>query len=586
MKPLSRKEFKHKLITLLDEVFEILGVLFSSMRQRPFRDYYDYFIYLYKKLEQKGFISNDTFEQLSLKVFFEDVLPSLKHFFVITKKAKKPMTRPTDFWKCLSLFLENKQLHSSEFIENKCLIMDLESSRYRKTDIRIYVDFLESHYPRIVFNKVYDMLLVNGTPFIDMYLKREERDFLLSLRNANKKVVFVYPQGDINGIPYNRSFYIDRFLKIFSNEKESTEEPFFINTEKINYLNDYAVKDFLISKLDKIQLKDEKFIQLCSEFGYDWDLIKKKVSLLQKNFETAFIVENKSLIPSLFGKTLSASKFGVLKNCYQDFFYQYILKVRTIMEEKEGFDYFVEGQILHSIMHSVFSELTKRNALLENFQASDLNDFFKKTVLGFIRNEIKAKMFHPETILYEAEVSFFSKLIQDFLEKYRVSKYVFSNPDPEKYGPSIFIPKKFEIEITQEDGIKFIADKEIYFIGKIDRMDINGSGDFFIYDYKRSSSSATKKSSHQLMMYAYAASQLFKIPEGMAFLPIISKKRKITGLCLKYEDEDGLFLIQDARKDKELTFEGLLKEIDAKIEHVFQGDFNNNENVNCFGCPH
>src|SRR6056297_1144344 len=246
MKPLSRKEFKHKVKTLLDEVFEILGVLFSSMRQRPFRDYYDYFIYLYKKLEQKGFISNDTFEQLSLKIFFEDVLPSLKHFFVITKKTKKPMTRHTDFWKCLSLFLENKQLHSSEFIENKCLIMDLESSRYRKTDIRIYADFLENHYPKIVFNKVYDLLLVNGMPFID------------------------------------------------------------------TYLNSYSVKDYLISKLDKIDVHDELFITLCSDFGYDWDAIKARIAMLQRNNEQAFFVENQMLIPALFGKTLSASKFGVL----------------------------------------------------------------------------------------------------------------------------------------------------------------------------------------------------------------------------------------------------------------------------------
>ena len=195
-------------------------------------------------------------------------------------------------------------------------------------------------------------------------------------------------------------------------------------------------------------------------------------------------------------------------------------------------------------------------------------------------------MFHPESILYEAEVTFFSKLIRDFLEKYRTSKYFFSNPNPEKYGTSIFVPQKFEVEITRKDKIKFLDDKEIYFIGKIDRMDFNQTGDFFIYDYKRSDSSADKDSSHQLMMYAYAASQLFKLPEGMAFLPIISKKKKITGLCLTYDTEDDLYIIKDARKDKFLSFQDLLDEIRVKIDQVFKGDFNKTENVNCYGCPH
>lgn len=574
-----------KIRSLLDDVFETLGILFSSMRKREFDDYFDYFKFLSEKLAQGGLLSSEAFEDLSVKLFFEDILPSLKHFFVITQKVKKPMIRPTDFWKSLNIFLENKKLHSSEFIENKCLIMDLESSRYRKTDIRIYPDFLENYYPKIVFNKVYDLLLVNDTPFVDTYLKREERDFLLSLRNTRKMAFFIFPQGDINGIPYNRSFYVDRFLK-FMNSKNDSEEKSFMNIEDIDYLNNYSVKDYLISKLDKLNLQDEKFIKLCSEFGYDWDKIKGKINLLKRNNEQAFLVEKKSLLPSLFGNTLSASKFGVLKKCYKDFFYQYILKVRTTLDEKEGFDYFVEGQILHSVLHAVFSDLTKKNQLLENLEQTKFNAFFNNIVVGFIQNEIKAKMFHPERILYEAEVSFFSKLIRDFLEKYRKSKYVFSNPDPEEYGPSVFIPKKFEIEITREDKIKFLKDKDIYFIGKIDRIDENQTGDFFIYDYKRSDSSADKKSSHQLMMYAYAANQLFKRPEGMAFLPVISKKKKITGLCLTYDTEEDAYIIKNARKDKTLSFQDLLVEIATKIDQVFNGDFNNTEKTNCYGCPH
>ena len=575
-----------KVRLVLDDVFDSLGILFSSMKKREFFEYHNYFKYLYEKLDKMGVISNEEFERISVKAFFEDLLPALKHFFIIIKKSKKPAIRPSEFWKYLNIFLENKHFHSSEFIENKCLIMDLESSRYRKTDVRIYADFLDGNYPKIVLNKVYDLLLVNDSPFVDTYIQREERDFVLSLRKTAKKAIFVYPQGDLNGMPYNRSFYIDRFLKIITNKKKELEEDFFLDIEKVNFTNDYAIKDYLISKLDKIHMNDERFIKLCSEFKYDWQEIKRKVELLKFNNNSAFIVENKSTIPKLFGDTLSPSKYGVLKKCYNDFFYQYILKVKTTIEEKEGFDYFVERQILHSILHAVFKNLTDKDCLLENLSAVEFNVFFRNDVQEIIRNEIKAKMFHPEKILYEAEVNFFTKLINDFLKKYRDSKYIFSNPNPEEYGPSVFFPRDFEVEITKDDKVKFIPERDIYFIGKIDRMDFNQNGDFFLYDYKRSESSADKKSSHQLMMYAYATSKLFKMPEGLAFLPIISKKKKITGLCLKYHAEDDLFVIEDARKDRELTFKELLEEIDSKVSHIFQGDFNNIEKVNCYRCPH
>ncbi|MFW6248766.1 MAG: 3'-5' exonuclease, partial [Bacteroidota bacterium] len=96
--------------TILDDMFDTLGILFASSRKRDFRDYFDYFKYIFEKVEQMGLISTDPFEQLSIRVFFENVLPELKRFFVITKKTTKPMISPSEFWKCLSIFMENKQL--------------------------------------------------------------------------------------------------------------------------------------------------------------------------------------------------------------------------------------------------------------------------------------------------------------------------------------------------------------------------------------------------------------------------------------------------------------------------------------------
>jgi hypothetical protein len=87
-------------------------------------------------------------------------------------------------------------------------------------------------------------------------------------------------------------------------------------------------------------------------------------------------------------------------------------------------------------------------------------------------------------------------------------------------------------------------------------------------------------------MYAYAANQLFKRPEGMAFLPVISKKKKITGLCLTYDTEEDVYIIKNAREDKTLSFQDLLVEIATKIDQVFNGDFYNTEKTNCYGCPH
>jgi|GEM_PF-1751623 len=573
-----------KIRKLLDDVFDTLGVLFDSTRKRSFRDYYDYFHFLYRKLNERGVINTDHFEQQAVLIFFEQILPALKRFFVIVKHANEPLIYPVEFWKYLNIYLENNRFHSSEFIENKCLIMDLESSRYRQTAARIYIDFLDGQYPKVVFNKVYDLLFVNDMPFIDTYLQREERNFLLSLRKTTQKAYFVFPAADINGVPYHPSSYIQRLCHYFRYTDKTFKDTLVKDTTHIETLDDYAIKDYLISKLDKISVEDKGFIQLCSQFEYDWNRIKKKVVSLHRNNESAFMVENKETVSLLFGDTLSPSKYGVLKKCFKDFFYKYILHVKPTLDVKEGFDFFVEGQILHSILHGVFQGLSKKNQLLENLSEVGFRAFFERTVLEIIQSEIKAKMFHPEQILYDAEVSYFSKLILDFLEKYRDSGFCFSNPDPESYGSLVFMPKEFEVEITRKDAIRFIEDRQIFFVGKMDRIDMNEAGDLFIYDYKRSESSAKRDASHQLMMYAYAASKQLKMPLGLAFLPVISKSEKITGLFLNYHPEDDLYVIVGARKDKELTFQDLINEIDINLSQVFEGRFVNEKAVNCYRC--
>ncbi|HOO31946.1 MAG TPA: PD-(D/E)XK nuclease family protein [Thermotogota bacterium] len=570
---------------IIRNMFHSLSEMFGSLKKIPVESYDAYFIKQLKLLDERQMISDSEFEQIALSGFFTDVLIELKRLFIVMKNEELIMVNPVEYWKYLNLILQNKTFHSSSFLENRCMIMDLEASRYRNKDIKIYIDVLDTKYPRSGINKIYEYFSVNGVSLQDSAIMREERNFLLSVRNTNKRIFLIYPIGDISGNQQIRSFYIDRFLGI--DENKNMCDDYFIDVSKYGEYENFSVQNFLIDKLNRYDINSEIFGEICSKFSFNWEFIKSAVEQMEKNEDSAFMIQNLDSIKRLFGDTLSPSKFGVLRHCSKEFYFKYLMKIRFSQDETEGFDYTTEGQILHSVLHSVFLSLTERELLLENMEETDFQNFFETEVVQFISNEVKAKMFHPEKILFDAELFYFKKMILEFLIRYRSSKVLLSNPEPEKNEQLVFFPTEFEVGIEKKDMIRLFEDPEIYLIGKIDRIDKSKSGEQYIYDYKRSEGSARKENAFQLMLYAYAERMKGNPVSGMGFLPVKSKLKKVTGAFLTHDDEEDLYyLINRGKPDKEqvYTFDALKAEIIGRINKVFSGDLNPDEAINCFNC--
>jgi hypothetical protein len=73
----------------------------------------------------------------------------------------------------------------------------------------------------------------------------------------------------------------------------------------------------------------------------------------------------------------------------------------------------------------------------------------------------------------------------------------------------------------------------------------------------------------------------------MAFLPIKSKLKKISGAFLSYDEENDLYYILNRGKPdkkKAFSFEEMEREIIDKIQRVFSGNLNPDEETSCFRC--
>jgi ATP-dependent helicase/nuclease subunit B len=570
---------------IIRNTFNALREMFGSSRKVPVEVYEEYFKKQHLLLEGKHMVSDAEFEQIAIKGFFDNIIVELKKYFIVMKKDEQVLVNPTEYWKYLNLLLQNKSFHSSSFIENRCMIMDLEASRYRNKDIKIYVDMLDGRYPKTGINKIYEYFSIDGVSLQDSAIQREERNFILSVKNTNEKIIMIYPMGDISGNPLIRSFYIDRFLNLESGLQDESKHH--IDVSRFGEFEDYSVHDFISDKLNKIDLDSGEFEEICEAFDIDWEFIKQSVNQMKANNLSHFLVDDQQLIKELFGNTLSPSKYGVLRRCFKEFYFKYLLKIRFSQNDNEGFDYATEGQILHSVLHSLFLYLSNEEKLLENLDERAFKLLFEDKVVDFIEKEITAKMFHPDKILFDAELEYFKKLIYEFLIRYRSSKLLLSNPEPEKFENTVFFPTEFEISVEKSDEIKIYQDPDIYLIGKIDRVDKNPAGDMYIYDYKRSEGSTKKENVFQLMLYAYAERIKGNSVAGMAFLPIKSKLKKISGAFLSYDEENDLYYILNRGKPdkkKAFSFEEMEREIIDKIQRVFSGNLNPDEETSCFRC--
>ncbi len=594
---LTEIELVDKTQGVVRSLFNELKKLFGSTRKRFIEEYSDYFRKKADFFSGKGLISEDEFEQIALRSFFEDILPEYKRFMYVVNGQWELKIDPATYWKYLSIILENRRYHNSSFIENRIMIMDLEASRYRRKKIKLYLGFTDRNYPRIRINKITedfnnffaspDSMAVQEKSF-----QREERDLTLSIRNTERGVLFICPRGDISGRPYVPSSFLPRFLKVLKNFKE---EDLYLKNEGaekgLKHYSDYSKKAFLLELLSGSEISNDELFenkriqQKIERLGYDWIRIKESLNAIEENMATVFTVEeNTEALKALFGNTLSPSKYGVLKNCARQFFFKYILRIDDEKEETLGFDFLDEGSILHAVLYRVFKGLSEDDLLLENLDEKAFHQL-QKELKTYVETEVQARMFHPEKILFEAELSYFNKMILTFLKKYRNADKTASNLNPKLLGEdTVFKPHEFE-KIVKRGTVQLLNEPEIFLTGKIDRIDRSVDGREFLIDYKRSNSSASKDNAYQLLLYSLARNQLSSSEvAGMAFLPIDNKnKKKITGAAFFYDPDENAFLL-NGNKKKQHTIDDLEQDIEFRLGKVFDGDFTFSGKPKCHFC--
>ena len=325
--------------------------------------------------------------------------------------------------------------------------------------------------------------------------------------------------------------------------------------EKLFFKNNLYKSSYdIIKRIKKIAkniiafYKKDNLTILIEQNPYNFDF---KYTSKKENLSTPY--EN---IPIKYNKT-SVSQINTYNNCPKEYFYKYILKLSP-PKENEEMDIMLRGEIMHKAFEIAVSK-----------KIFDIDTLINR---AYEDKEIKDKLIH--NIYEEIYKKELIPILQNFIED--ISKRDLTNSEVEK---TIYLDKNLNI---QED--------EGFFVGKIDRIDIND--EITIIDYKSSSSKTYKDfliqdnkiKDIQLGLYMYWAKQKYKKPTNASLMTFKKEIKEFVKIkeCQGDVEKQG-------RSIKNLCYnqdyENRLKtQIFDTIKNIENGKFDYSDSPNCEYC--
>ncbi|HRW93219.1 MAG TPA: PD-(D/E)XK nuclease family protein [Thermotogota bacterium] len=585
------------------ELFDVLENWQRDHRKRPPGVFEQLFQDSLALLRSRECLSEEEAEQNATAEFFERLLPSVRQIVAISGGGS---VTPLEYWNILRILLNQASFPSSLLVDNRVLILDLLNARYRFRRLKVFLGMSDQYYPSIPSNPLVWRSLPDGIDWREKFVQRDDRDFVAAMRNGTETAWLFAPEADFSGHPYAPSSAFKRFALFREIVEQDPSHAVCVATD-FPAPSAYSLKAFAHEMLRPGVELSEALQSNLMQLGIPLLSIQEKARAQLRKEERAFQV-NPELpgspldLEGVFGSTLSASRYGVLDKCPRKFFLQYLLKIPRKQDLLSGFDPMEEGMIFHAVLKKFFEGLSANGMLLENLDEEGFRKITGKSLSDgslhpgsqledIIRGELRAHMFHPSRLLFETEVLYFHGYLADFLGRYRDgSKISPAFAKKSEWEGTPFFPSLFEISVDRSQNVRIHQNPDIFFVGKIDRVDRSPAGWEFIVDYKRSTSGAEKENIHQLLFYAHARNVLAgkKTVAGMVFFPILpgsKPSRNVAKVLTTYEMDNDQFVVDGARKEKEWKLEDFLDSVGERLERVLSGHFDFPEKGSpCFSC--
>ncbi|MEW6507806.1 MAG: PD-(D/E)XK nuclease family protein [Bacteroidota bacterium] len=297
-------------------------------------------------------------------------------------------------------------------------------------------------------------------------------------------------------------------------------------------------------------------------------------------------------------KQYSISQLENYARCPFKFFIERILNVESIEEPTEDIEAIEMGNILHNILFSFYSLISKQNIRLDS-PAPELIKKCSEIIFEIADKKIERNTFKSPLTFYEREKIFG---IDENRRESILNRFIEYESDNNKD----FYPSFFEVRFgstKDENSDEILSDSEpvkvdgIKLKGKIDRIDLsNADNSFSIVDYKLSGKKPTIRElkegiSLQLPVYLFAAQQLLKNKFNKEYFP-----DEMIIYSLKYSAEEfGKKPVSiKSFRDKEITtteqlITSTVNHIKNYIEGISNGKFglsphDNREQLVCHYC--
>ena len=351
--------------------------------------------------------------------------------------------------------------------------------------------------------------------------------------DASKETVTSSFLKDFKALVHTEEIDSDAFAdSIFSQEELLIEAGKNLNTELSSLLGYEAVNKLSASL--EVENKRNTFPFGSSSFTGNV-LTKDDLTITKVELEE---IENK--LNQLDNKQYSISQLENYAKCPFKYFTERILGIETIEEPTEDTEAVEMGRVLHSILYEFYSELRKKNIVLQRCGDADFA-IAKKLIFEIAAKQLESTAFKSPLAFYEKE-----KIIG--LGGDEEESVIYRFIENERNSEKDFIPKFFEVgfgRLRSDESDDVLSTKDAIAVdginlrGKIDRIEINEEDSSFnIVDYKLSGAKPSFPDlkngiSLQLPVYLYAASELLAKKTNQKYSP-----NEIFIYSLKYAIDD------------------------------------------------
>ena len=367
----------------------------------------------------------------------------------------------------LEILIGSEEYRPSSPLANEVEILPLHSARFRHRSIKYIVDFNDGIFPTRRSNPLYSLEGIALNPGYSLIKEREQRQALYSSLCSSSQAVITYLSASREGELMMPSLWLDGWDYEKTNTLERGTAPMSATELMIQFGRGMAEGRELVVPESAQSLTAPLKLYAGSKFSWK--------------------VEDRAVVESLVGRTLSYTRISELQKCPFKFFFRRMLRLEEKSDKLYELSSIEKGITYHAALKSLYDWKQEENA---TWDRAIEEGKVREVVEGIIQRFLAANTVRSLPSVRRAMTEDATGAIQGYLEFERDKRELAC------IGERTLVELPFEFRLADMACLASGCGKkygEMILRGRIDRIDINVAlkkkvYDLVLSDYKASSS--------------------------------------------------------------------------------------------------